>query len=198
MSPINFSQLQGSIDTESLALGALASTGSVQLQNGNDLILTGLSPTLNVFTVTAAQLASASDYLGINAPAGSTIIVNVTGGAGGSTSVQVPKLFYNGQQVSGDSPADDDILFNFYQAQSDVNFNGQFSASVLAPFATVTGNSQLDGTIIAAAFDDSGEVHNVEFTGDLPTDPGTTPEPSSLILLATGAVGVWGAVRRRR
>ena len=194
-SPIDFSALRGSIDAESLALATLVNTGSVVL-NGNDLTLTGLSSSLNVFTVIAAQLAAAQDMIAINAPAGSTIIVNVTGGAGGSSTVQVPKLFYNGQQVSGDSSTDDDILFNFYQAQSAVNFNGQFSASVLAPFATVTGNSQLDGTIIAAAFNDSGEVHNVEFTGNLPLS--NTPEPSSLVLLATGAAGLLGVVRRRR
>jgi choice-of-anchor A domain-containing protein len=198
LAPIDFSALQGSIDAESLALGAIANTGSAQLVNGNDLILTGLSPTLNVFTISAAQLASASDYLGINAPAGSTIIVNVTGGSGASSTVQVPKLFYNGTQVNGDADTDDDILFNFYQAQSAVNLNGQFSASILAPFATITGNSQVDGTIIAAAFDDSGEVHNVEFTGNLPFDPSSTPEPSTLVLLGTGLAGVLSSVRRRR
>jgi len=195
-SPINFSQLASSIDAESLALATLASTGTAVLNN-NDLTLTGLSSSLNVFNITAAQLAATGDAIMINAPAGSTIIINVSGGSGGS--VQVPKLFYNGNQTSGDSAADDDILFNFDQAQSTVNFNGQFSASVLAPLATVTGNSQFDGTLIAGAVNFDGEIHNVEFDGNIPltSTPGPTPEPSSFVLLATGAAGMLGAIRRR-
>ena len=137
--------------------------------------------------------------LDIEAPAGSTIIVNVSGGNG--SSIQVPTLSFNGVQVSGDAATDDQILFNFYQDTTTVNFTGQFSASVLAPLAEITGNSQLDGTIIAGSFDDNGEIHNVEFDGTLPGvpisgartlvaasacnrrrgGPGRSPPPSALI-----------------
>ena len=195
-SGINFSSLVSSIDSESLALGVLASNGTAATgSNPNLLVLTGLSPTLNIFTLTAAQLSSYVD-LDNEAPTGSTIIVNVTGGMG--SGIQVPTLSYNGVQISGDSAADDQILFNFFEDTTTVNFTGQFSASVLAPLGEVTGNSQLDGTIISGSFDDNGEIHNVEFNGNLPpnsTSP--TPEPSSLLLLATGAAGILGAVRRR-
>ena len=139
--------------------------------------------------------------LAISAPAGSTVIVNVSSDLGTGMNVVVPKLFYNGTQTSGDSAADSNILFNFYQDTNAVTFNGQFSASVLAPFATILGNSQIDGQFIAAAFSDAGEIHNVAFTGVIPNaDPGTAtaPEPSALLLLGTGASAIFAAVRRRR
>jgi hypothetical protein len=67
---------------------------------------------------------------------------------------------------------------------------------VLAPFAIVSGNSEIDGTVIAAQINDNGEVDNAEFTGDLPCPPtSVTPEPSSLFLFATGLLGLAALLR---
>ena len=200
-SPIDFNSVRTSVDSLSASIFSLTGSGAVVL-SGDLLTLTGTNTALNVFTVNASQLAAATSQLNINAPAGSTILVNVVSDLGASVAIPIPKLFYNGTQTSGNSTANSNILFNFAQETSAVNFNGQFSGAVLAPFATLTGASQIDGQFIVAAFADSGEVHNVEFTGTLPTfsaDPGTTatPEPSSLVLLATGLAAGTAALRRR-
>jgi len=108
-------------------------------------------------------------------------------------------LYYNGHQTSGDSQADDNILFNFAGAQT-VAINAQFNASVLAPFAVLSGTGQMGGTFIAAQIGQTGEVHNDEFTGTLPGDPRTsvTPEPGTLLLLGTGIMSMAGMLRLRK
>lgn len=199
-SPLDFASLRTMFDNLSANIFMLPDTGTVT-PGPNRLVLTGTSLTANIFDVTAGELATATDGLAINAPSGSTVIVNVISDQGAGANIAVPKLFYNGAQTNGDSPADSNILFNFYQDTNAVTFTGQFSASVLAPYATLTGNSQLDGQFIAAAFNVTGEVHNVEFTGVIPNaDPGmaATPEPSGLMLLGTGVSAIAAVVRRRR
>jgi choice-of-anchor A domain-containing protein len=130
----------------------------------------------------------------IQAPAGSTIIVNVTG-----TNLALGTgIYYNENQNSGDSSLNDNILFNFADAQT-VTINGQFNASLLAPFAVLTGSAQMGGNFIAAAIGQTGEVHNDEFTGTLPPPPTTSqaPEPGSFVLMGSGLVALAGAMRRR-
>ncbi len=131
------------------------------------------------------------------APAGSTIIINV---AGTSLTLGAP-LYYNGNQVTGDSIADDQIVFNFADAQS-VAIDAQFNASILAPFAVLSGNAQMGGTFIAAAIGQTGEVHNDEFVGTVPDPPAATvPEPASLTLVTMGILALsarWETIRKRR
>jgi len=199
-SGINFNALRSTLDAQTVFLGALGTTGTIVgtnsplANNPSYFVLLGTDPNLNVFNITAAQLASVNNPIDIIAPVGSTIIINVSG-----TNIIVGGgLFYNNVQHSGDDPTDDRILFNFPDATT-VQINKELSASVLAPFAILTGDSQMDGNFIAAQINVRGEVHNVEFIGDLPqppTGPPIVPEPGTLMLVGTGALSLVGALRR--
>ena len=199
-SGIDFNALRTSLDLETAVLNGLAPNGIVGAPTppgGNPqwLVLQGTSTTLNIFDITAAQFASTNNNIDIEAPVGSTIIVNVAG-----TNVTLGTgLYYNGVQNSGDSEADQDILFNFAGAQT-VAIDGQFDASVLAPFAVLTGDGQMGGNFIAAQIGQTGEVHNIEFDGTLPPgDPNSpVPEPGTLALMGTGVLSMAAAVRRKK
>jgi choice-of-anchor A domain-containing protein len=199
-SGIDFDSLRTTLGTESLMLSALAPTGQVLGTNqpayGNPsfFVLVGTDPVLNIFNITAAEFADTNHPIDIVAPVGSTIIINV---AGTNLTLGAP-LYYNGNQASGDSSADDQILFNFADAQS-VAIDAQFNASILAPFAVLSGDAQMGGTFIAAAIGQTGEVHNDEFIGTLPDPPGApVPEPASLSLVTVGLIAVSSRLQSSR
>jgi choice-of-anchor A domain-containing protein len=200
-SGIDFNSLRTSLDLETAVLNGLAPNGVVGAPtppggNPSWLVLKGTSTTLNIFNITAAEFADTNHNIDIEAPVGSTIIVNVAG-----TNVTLGTgLYYNGVQNSGDSEADADILFNFAGAQT-VAIDAQFDASILAPFAVLTGNGQMGGNFIAAQIGQTGEVHNIEFDGTLPpSDPptGPAPEPGTLAMMGTGVLSMAAAIRRKK
>lgn len=208
VAPINFSSLRTAMDTETVQLASLTANGVVGAPtptggNPSWLVLSGSSTTLNVFTLTAAQFASVNNPIDIQVPAGSTVIINVEGtnvtlGAG---------IYLNGVQESDSNNDGGDILFNFANAAT-VTIDGQLNGAVLAPFAVLTGGSQMGGNFIAASIGGTGEVHNDEFSGTLPTfatpqnlpaDSLTaTPEPGSLTLFGSGILLMAGMIRRRK
>jgi choice-of-anchor A domain-containing protein len=75
---------------------------------------------------------------------------------------------------------------------STLSFTNEFAGTVLAPAATVTTSSPIDGTLVALNFNGSGELHDYPFNGKLPA-----PEPTSLAILSVALVGT-GLLRRQR
>jgi choice-of-anchor A domain-containing protein len=123
-------------------------------------VLYGTSTTTNVFNLTQAQFQG-SNNLDIEVPTGSTVIINVA-----STSDTLQRsIYFQGNTVT-DSNAGS-ILFNFPTATS-VTINGQFDGTLLAPYASLSGGSQMGGMFIAASIGSTGEVHYDAFTSSLP------------------------------
>ena len=94
-----------------------------------------------------------------------------------------------------------------------LSINAAIYGSVLAPKATVTGDHQLNGSIVAKVFNYSGEVHLGTFNGSTgflvappPNDGGGhvgtpgVPEPASwmTMLLGFGVIGSLIRSQRRK
>jgi choice-of-anchor A domain-containing protein len=185
-SPINFSTLQTEMDNLTGQLAGLAANGAVcsvsssgSIVPGNGcpsnptyynpssqhyspswIVLYGTSTTTNVFNLTQAQFQN-NDNLDIEVPTGSTVIINV---AGTNDTLQ-RSVYFQGNTVTDANAGS--ILFNFPNATA-VTINAQFDAAILAPYAYLSGGSQMGGMFIAASIGPTGEVHYDAFKSTLP------------------------------
>jgi choice-of-anchor A domain-containing protein len=192
ISPTFFSGANATLVADSALLASQGQNGMVTFQYGT-LTLTGSSPTINYFNVTAAELASTYTF-NIKAPAGSTVIVNVSGNSSNSVS------FGNaGMNLQG-GLTEDKLLFNFNGVTSINLSNTNLLGSILAPTATLDGtNGHTDGNVMVAAIGQTSsfEYHDTAlFDGATPTI--ATPEPSSAAIAVVGALGMGMYLRRRR
>ncbi len=95
------------------------------------------------------------------------------------------------------------VLWNFVNATA-IAFANEFGGSVLAPYATVSNQNPINGTLVAANYNGNGELHSYPYAGSLNTSgsnvsPTAVPEPSSLLVLSAGLGGLaWMRRRRRR
>jgi choice-of-anchor A domain-containing protein len=197
-SPIDFAGLRSSLDTESLNLAALAATTGETLGRGSSpinpqfFVLKGTNALINVFNISAADFYNNGAALDIEVPPGSTVIINVDG----AQIDLATGIYLNGSQESDQNNDGGAILFNFSDATT-VQIAGQLDGSILAPLAAFSNTSQLGGTVIASSIDESGEIHNIEFTGTVPpTDP-TVPEPATLAMVGTGLLSLASKLRRK-
>jgi choice-of-anchor A domain-containing protein len=186
-----FSDARTYLTNESSFLSGLAANGTTTVNFGA-LSLTGSNNSLDIFTVTGAQLAAAAGHgLSITAPAGATVLVNVDG-----TSDNFSDLTTVLNNVTNTH-----VLFNFSQATSlalgDPSKGGlEGEGTILAPNAAVTFTSgQINGSLIAASLTGTGETHLDLFTGTLPL---AVPEPSSIVMAAIACItGVFALARKR-
>lgn len=189
--PIDFTAAFAQLRDLSDTWGSAAATGVVITGapggNAGGLILTGTDPSLNVFTLTAAQAAelAAGKHVGYDVPAGATTIVNVPGG---SVTVAGQAWLRNGS--GWDQAADGNvkgvyngIIWNFPQATSlTMNYSSAWAGHILAPRATfaVVGGGHNIGQVIAKSFTSGLETHYNLFPthacvpGDTPEEPGVS------------------------
>jgi choice-of-anchor A domain-containing protein len=145
---IDFAAAQASLTTMSNVLGAEAPNGVTTVRHSN-LTLRGTNTTLDIFTVSAAQLAGAKN-LCIIVPRDATVIVNVP-----DNSISIEQL---GFRLRGTGC--EHVLWNFPQA-TDLTISGVgLKGSFLAPNAAMSlNNGQIDGTVVVNSFNGTGELH---------------------------------------
>jgi choice-of-anchor A domain-containing protein len=181
---IDFAATSAILTQASDLLAALGANGTKVSQYGG-LTLTATDSTFNVINLTTADLTNIN-ALKINAPATSTLVINVTG-----ASLTTGNF---GFQLTGID--NKHIIFNFVDATS-LQFSGvAWQGTILATDASIRGvNGNYNGAVIAhdliGVTYQNMEFHNVPYVGTLPT-----PAVSGLPLFGLAGLAVVG--RRRR
>jgi choice-of-anchor A domain-containing protein len=148
--PVDFSARFAGLRSLSSRLAGLTANGTVTRESWGGVMLQGTDPDVNVFQV-AASIFDGAVLLSINAPAGSFVVVNITGAS--ATFTGFGNEFRGGIDENG-------ILYNFVEA-TQLNAEGYgFWGTVLAPYADVTFNDgSWDGGIYARSFTGDAEGH---------------------------------------
>lgn len=139
-----------------------------------------------VFNITAGELGP-NNTLQLLPGTATTVLINVFGDNPNLGGVNFGGTGF-GQNPGPGNPGFSNILWNFVDATT-LNLMGiGFKGSLVAPFADVTGGSQIDGSFAAANYTGATEFHHFPFTGEIPA-PGT--------VVLGGVCGVM-LMRRRR
>lgn len=135
-SPVDFASEKARLTALSNSLQGVASTGTVVSQYSGLYLTASNGVDAQVFNVSGVDFFAANNVNLTGFQNNQTIIFNISGDASG----------FNGGVGYGFSSYN--VLFNFYQATS-LDTGSGANGSVLAPFATLTGNSTISGNVIA-------------------------------------------------
>jgi choice-of-anchor A domain-containing protein len=176
-------QMQGvplAFDELELGLGSMSESMRGREANGNvtqtygQLDMTGSEPGLNVFAVSAQQLAAANG-IRITTPAGATALVNVSG-----ESVSMSNL-----QITLSGATRSSVLWNLHEATYFKLRSISFQGSALAPKAYAdVSNGNFEGTLVAQSVVGSMQFHDYPLTAWDTLGAGT---PSTSVTLRPNA-----------
>lgn len=107
---------------------------------------------------------------------GNKVLVNVTGCVNNETYEIYRNIKLDGQANEW-NPKNGDVLFNFGNSKSTLNFQKQWFGSVLAPNSTVNVGPTFNGKIIADTVSGSSEQHDCSDNWAPEPDTPITPEP---------------------
>ncbi|MCZ2341134.1 MAG: choice-of-anchor A family protein, partial [Bacteroidales bacterium] len=159
---IDFTSAQTYLTGRSDAWAAIPATGTTTYTPTGStwaIALTGSDPSFNAFSIDGSKLWNASG-LAITAPAGSTVLINVTGT---TNRLQNFQTWLNGVDKQH-------ILFNFAQTTALTITSFGVLGSVLAPRAAVSfSNGFIDGQLVAQSVSGNGELHWLPLLSACPT-----------------------------
>ncbi|MET3725991.1 collagen-binding domain-containing protein [Sphingomonas trueperi] len=185
---VQMGSLQANLTGLSNLLAAMPSLATIT-STATALDYSGATKGFAVFTMTEAAFENQNanfDTLFSGMPSGVTTIINVLGA----------DLVEQGNLNS--KLLNQAVIWNFNEAQS-LSLKG-FHGSVLAPNASVSNSSALEGSIVARNFTLNGEIHLGTYngSGSFLTPPSGVPEPGTWAMLLTGMGALGLAARRRR
>ncbi|WP_340026117.1 DUF5057 domain-containing protein [Paenibacillus sp. FSL K6-1096] len=174
-SPLDFTTIGSQLLNRSAYLGDLKGT-EVKVTDGSDLIVTGKDPNLNIFNVMPSNLKNINlRSLKIDAPAGSTVLINIAG----------ESIKFSNGSVSINGVSSNHTILNFYQAKSlTVESYGEINQSLLAPLASINLTGSFNGNIIGESLLTIGSsgisIGYLPFEGSLPEMPTATTAPTAV------------------
>jgi choice-of-anchor A domain-containing protein len=183
--PATYDSISGQLKTLSTDLAKLSSTAGSSLTNS--VFIAAPVGGVAVLDITGAQLSSLNNP-SFQLNGAQLFIINVDA----STYTAGNGINFNNSNIGSN------ILWNFYDATS-LSFNVQFGGTILAPNASVTNNSPIDGTLFASSYSGNGELHYVPLSDASYLDTvGAVPEPSTWAMFIVGFAAVGALAYRRR
>jgi len=142
----------------SLSVSTLQATGSVTNNYGSYVLTGTFSPTMEVFTLTAAELCTSYGFTINGILNTASIFINVAG-----SSISCGNFGMQGYSANK-------VVFNFYQATSVSIFNINWQGSILAPLADAStfNNGVVNGQVFLNSISETGncnQINWVPFTG---------------------------------
>lgn len=145
---VDFAAAETALTTLSNVLGAEAPNGGTRLSRSN-LNLRGVNPTLDIFSITANQLAAAKS-INVFVPFGATVVINVYG-----DDVAIENLGLRLRSVECEN-----VLWNFPEADNLTISGVGLKGAMLAPTAHIDfNNGQIQGTVIANSMTGNGQFN---------------------------------------